>query len=57
MLLGKIHSALGRIEDGSFGLCESCEEEIEQRRLNARPVSTMCISCKEMHERKEKVYA
>lgn len=56
-LLVKINQALGKIEQGSFGTCESCEESIEERRLEARPVSTLCIACKEREEHREKVYA
>src|SRR3954470_18056884 len=52
-LLTKIDEALGRIDDGSFGTCTDCEEPIEIRRLEARPVSTMCIACKERQEHKE----
>lgn len=55
-LLAKISDALRKIEDGSFGVCEECEETIEPRRLEARPVSTLCIACKERQERSEKVY-
>jgi DnaK suppressor protein len=57
LLLSKIDQALSKIEDGSFGVCESCEEDIEIRRLEARPMSTLCISCKEIQEHREKVYA
>jgi DnaK suppressor protein len=49
----KIEEALVRIEDGTFGLCESCEEEIGLKRLEARPTATLCVSCKEEQERKE----
>ncbi len=56
-LLAKIDEALARIEEGSFGTCEGCEEPIEPRRLEARPVSTMCIACKEKQEHREKIYA
>jgi DnaK suppressor protein len=56
-LLGKIGEALARMDEGSFGQCEECEEPIEPRRLEARPVSTHCIACKERQERKEKIYA
>jgi DnaK suppressor protein len=56
-LLRKIDEALGRIDEGSFGVCEGCEENIEPRRLEARPVSTLCISCKEREEHREKIYA
>jgi len=54
-LIGKIREALQRIEDGEFGLCESCEEEIGIARLKARPVTTMCIDCKTEQERQEKI--
>lgn len=57
LLLGKIDEALARIEEGTFGICLDCEESIEPRRLEARPVSTLCIACKEAEEHKEKVYA
>ena len=56
-LLSKIDQALLRIDDGSFGTCEECEEPIEPRRLEARPVSTLCIACKEREEHREKIYA
>jgi DnaK suppressor protein len=57
LLLMKIDEALARVEEGSFGICMDCEEPIEPRRLEARPVSTLCIACKEAEEHKEKVYA
>lgn len=55
-LLKKIDDALGRIEAGNFGICEICEEEISLKRLEARPVTTMCIRCKEEQEKQEKSY-
>lgn len=45
-LIGKIKQSLGRIEDGTFGICEACGEEISIERLKARPVATYCIACK-----------
>jgi DnaK suppressor protein len=57
MMIAKINTALQRIQDGTFGECEFCEEQIEKRRLEARPFSTLCVGCQEMHEHKEKVYA
>ena len=57
LLLAKIDEALQKIEEGSFGICESCEEPIEIRRLEARPVSTLCIACKEREEHREKIFA
>ncbi len=56
-LLSKIDEALARMDEGTFGVCEDCEEPIEPRRLEARPVSTLCISCKERQEHREKIYA
>jgi len=52
--LDKIEKALIKIEDGTFGQCESCEEEISIKRLEARPETTLCIRCKEDQERQEK---
>lgn len=57
LLLAKIDEALGRIEEGTFGTCEECEEPIEPKRLEARPVSTLCIACKEREEHREKIFA
>jgi DnaK suppressor protein len=56
LLLMKIEKAIQRIDDGSFGLCERCEEPISVKRLEARPVTTLCIRCKEEQEKKEKSY-
>ncbi len=52
--LDKIEKALQKIEEGTFGLCEECEEEISVKRLEARPETTLCIRCKEDQERAEK---
>ena len=46
--------ALDRIEDGSFGICESCGEDISIERIKARPVTTQCIECKTKQEAMEK---
>jgi DnaK suppressor protein len=45
-LIAKIQTALQRIEDGTFGVCESCGGPIGEARLRARPVTTQCIDCK-----------
>ncbi len=55
-LLKKIDDALARIETNTYGICEICEEEISIKRLEARPVTTMCIRCKEEQEKQEKSY-
>lgn len=57
LLLSKIDTALAKIDEGIFGTCEDCEEPIEPKRLEARPVSTLCIACKERQEHREKVFA
>lgn len=49
----KIDQALERIEEGTFGLCERCGEEIGPERLEARPVTTYCIHCKTKLEKTE----
>ena len=54
VFLDKIEKALAKIEDGSFGTCEECGEEIQVKRLEARPETTLCIRCKEDQERLEK---
>ena len=53
-LILKIEEALERIEDGSFGICEKCGEDISEQRLKARPVTTHCIDCKKKEEAMEK---
>jgi DnaK suppressor protein len=57
VMIAKINTALARIQEGSFGECDSCEEPIERRRLDARPFCTYCVACQEQQEHREKVYA
>lgn len=54
-LLNKIIKALKMIDEGTYGICESCGEEIDIKRLMARPVATLCIKCKEEQEKREKI--
>lgn len=54
-LLKKIEEALERIDHGVFGICDKCGQEINVRRLEARPVTTMCIECKTLQEEEEKL--
>ena len=54
-LITKIDRALERIDDGSFGFCHECGENIEIKRLDARPVATLCIECKTNQEEEEKL--
>ena len=53
-LIKKIKKALERIDKNTYGICESCEEEINIERLKARPVTTHCIKCKTKEEAIEK---
>ncbi len=53
-LIKKIKKALDRIDGGTFGICEKCEEDISIERLKARPVTTQCIDCKKQGEALEK---
>ena len=54
--LAKIDKALQKLEAGTFGICERCEEEISLKRLEARPETTLCIRCKEEQEREERQF-
>ena len=54
-LLKKIDEAIARIDDGTYGTCESCSEPIGMKRLEARPVTTLCIECKTRQEEEEKL--
>jgi DnaK suppressor protein len=53
-LIFKIQDALGRLDDGRYGICEECGEEIGIERLKARPVTTLCIRCKSSQEIEER---
>ncbi|WP_027358907.1 RNA polymerase-binding protein DksA [Desulforegula conservatrix] len=54
-LIKKIKQAIERIDNGNFGICESCGEDISFERLKARPVAEQCIECKTKAEALEKV--
>jgi len=56
-LLKKIDEAISRIEGGTYGVCESCGGQINAKRLEARPVTTLCIECKTRQEEEEKLQA
>ena len=53
-LLCKIDEALEQINQGDYGECTSCGDEIGVKRLLARPVARLCIACKEEQERFER---
>jgi DnaK suppressor protein len=48
--LKMIEDALARLEDGSFGDCQNCGEEIQPKRLDAIPWAAYCIRCQELQE-------
>lgn len=52
----KIDHALNKLDNGTFGICEQCEEPISLKRLEARPETTLCIRCKEDQEKMEKAF-
>ena len=54
-LIKKIREALVRMDNGTYGICEECGEEISLARLKARPVTTLCVSCKARQEEGEKI--
>ncbi len=49
--LKKINEAIRRIDEGTYGECDNCGDAIEIRRLQARPTTSLCISCKEEEEK------
>lgn len=55
-LIQKIKKAIQRTDDGSYGVCDECGEEISESRLKARPETTLCINCKEEQEKVEKQF-
>ncbi|MFP4600419.1 MAG: TraR/DksA family transcriptional regulator [Persicimonas sp.] len=52
-LIMKINDALERMDNDEYGYCESCGEDIAEKRLRARPMTSMCIDCKEEQEQEE----
>jgi DnaK suppressor protein len=53
-LIKKIKKALEKIENGTFGVCETCSDDIALKRMKARPVTTQCIGCKTKEEALER---
>ena len=54
-LITKVEEAIEKINQGVFGICDKCGLEINIKRLEARPVTTMCIECKTLQEEEEKL--
>lgn len=55
--LKKVEVALAKIEEGTYGECEECGEQIAVARLMARPVAQLCIDCKTVQENEERRYS
>ncbi|MDH4072481.1 MAG: RNA polymerase-binding protein DksA [Gammaproteobacteria bacterium] len=55
-LLRKINSALARIDEGTYGYCTETGEEIGLKRLEARPVATLCLEAQERREKAERQF-
>jgi len=55
MLLKKIEETIERIDNAEYGICTSCGNEIGVKRLEARPVTDLCIECKVRQEEEEKI--
>ncbi len=53
-LIQKIDLSIRKIENGTYGTCKMCEEDIGMERLKARPVADLCIDCKSQQERLER---
>jgi len=52
-LVRQLRSAIDRIEDGTYGVCLECEEEIAPKRLSAIPWAELCIQCQDAADRRE----
>jgi len=55
-LLRNVRGALARIEEGTYGVCLHCEEDINPKRLNAVPWAPYCITCQEMADRRKEEF-
>ena len=55
--LRRIDTALARISDGNYGLCETCGQEIPEARLQAEPTALRCVQCQELYEKTHAVGA
>jgi DnaK suppressor protein len=54
-LIRKVRSALSRVDEGTYGVCQQCEEDISPKRLNAVPWVPYCIRCQEIADRNQDV--
>lgn len=54
-LISKMREAIQRIDEGIYGICDECGEDISEKRLIARPITTLCIHCKAKQEKAEQL--
>lgn len=54
-LIKKVKHAINRLNDGEYNMCEECDDPIGKARLDARPVTNLCINCKQKQEQKENI--
>ena len=54
-LIAKMEEAVLKIDSGTYGICDDCGEEISEKRLIARPITTFCINCKTKQEKYEQL--
>jgi DnaK suppressor protein len=52
--LRRVDDALGRLEQGTYGVCEDCEAQIAEERLEIQPFATRCVDCERRRELEEK---
>lgn len=50
-MLAQVEEALGRIDEGTYGICQRCGDPIDVARLRVLPFATLCIRCKELEEK------
>ena len=51
-LVAQVRKALGRLDEGVYGVCEHCGQPITKARLKAQPSATLCLACKQREERR-----
>jgi len=51
LLIKEIHAAMQRLDQGGFGICETCGEQIAEKRLQAKPTTRLCVHCQATEER------
>lgn len=52
--MSEIQAALEKIKNGTFGICEMCDDDIDVARLKAKPHAKYCINCRELYEQSKK---